>query len=159
MLGLFAEKVLALACAIQQRALEAETLDEMSRAAGAIHKLGRSMRQSIALQARLETDRARAEASPPARPQAPAAVRKAAQAKRAVERCVWNEYEFEDSAADSLLEDVDDRLAELSEAEAFLFADLDSLIAGLCREFGLDPPQPRARLTLAAPEPAAADSS
>src|SRR6185312_3158436 len=59
MLGLLAEKALALACAVQTRALEAETTEEMARLSQAFVRLGRSARQSIALQARHEHDRLR----------------------------------------------------------------------------------------------------
>src|SRR5579859_6011719 len=61
MLGLLAEKTLALACAVQQRALEAETSEEMAQLSHAFVRLGRSVRQSIALHARHERDRLRGE--------------------------------------------------------------------------------------------------
>jgi hypothetical protein len=175
MLGLLAEKTLALACAVQARALEAESADEMAKLSGAFARLSRSVRQSIALHARLEGDRLRpAPAAPaPAQP-APAAApsepedphrlavrRRRAMITRAVERCVWNEYDDEDedeeATACSLLKDFDDRLADLAEDDAFLDADPDRLIAQFCAELGLEPPPVRPRATLAAAIPSGAE--
>src|SRR5215472_12487616 len=78
-LGIFADAVLKLALDIQQQALDAVDLDQKVRAAGAVHQLGRGLRQTIALQAKLarEARRDAAEArdafadAPPARPTAP----------------------------------------------------------------------------------------
>src|SRR5439155_16720769 len=73
-LGIFADAVLKLALHIQQQALEAEDLDQKVRAAGAVHRLGRGLRQTVALQAKLARDaraeaaKLRAEAEPPAEP-------------------------------------------------------------------------------------------
>src|SRR6476646_3935755 len=63
-LGIFADAVLKLALDIQQQALDAEDLDQKVRCAGAVHQLGRSLRQTIALQAKLSRD-ARQEAAEP----------------------------------------------------------------------------------------------
>ena len=72
-LGIFADAVLKLALHIQRQAMDAEDLDQKVRAAGAVHRLGRGLRQTVALQARLARD-ARAEAArpPPAQPVAQA---------------------------------------------------------------------------------------
>jgi len=150
-LGLLAEKALALACVIQQRALEAETPGEMAALSGAFVKLSRSVRQSIALHAKLETDRRQGERqeqalAPP--PEPTPAERKKARVRRAVERLVWDEYDRDDDGEEetavSLLEDLTDRLGELAEAEDFLVADVDALIAELAVELGLrfEPPGP-----------------
>ena len=63
-LGIFADAVLKLALHIQQEALDAEDLDQKVRLAGAVHRLGRGLRQTVALQTRLARD-ARAEAAKP----------------------------------------------------------------------------------------------
>src|SRR5512144_1675534 len=55
-LGIFADAILKLALHIQQEALDAEDLDQKVRAAGAVHQLGRGLRQTIALQAKLARD-------------------------------------------------------------------------------------------------------
>src|SRR5512140_1606385 len=106
-LGIFADAVLKLALHIQQQAMEAEDLDQKARAAGAVHRLGRGLRQTVALQAKLARDARREaaerqpEADPPDEPaEQPApldpttvAVRRRRDwLTRGVERCVWNEY-------------------------------------------------------------------
>jgi hypothetical protein len=160
-LGIFADAVLKLALHIQQEAMASEDLDQKARAAGAVHRLGRGLRQTVALQARLARD-ARAEAAkpqpqaepPPEEPEEPAPLDPKAVAvrrrrdwlTRGVERCVWNEYERDDEAqeftADSLLEDFRERLADITaDPEAFLALDPDTLLVELCKELGLTPPQ------------------
>ena len=158
-LGIFADAVLKLALHIQQEALDAEDLDQKVRAAGAVHRLGRGLRQTLALQAKLARD-ARAEAAniqpeaePPEEPEAAApldpqtvAVRRRRDwLTRGVERCVWNEYDREDEAAeftgDSLLEDLHERLADImADPDAFLALDPDELLVQLCRDLGVTPP-------------------
>jgi hypothetical protein len=156
-LGIFADAVLKLAMHIQQQAMDAEDLDQKVRAAGAVHRLGRGLRQTIALQAKLARD-ARAEVakleseaeSPeepaPRDPKTVAVRRRRDWLTRGVERCVWNEYEREDETAeftgDSLLEDLHERLADLTaDPDAFLRLDPDDLLVELCKDLGLKPPQ------------------
>src|SRR5438445_6736493 len=107
-LGIFADAVLKLALHIQQEAMVAEDLDQKVRAAGAVHRLGRGLRQTLALQAKLARD-ARGDAvataedkafdPPPSEPAAPpdpktvAVRRRRDWLTRGVERCVWNEYD------------------------------------------------------------------
>jgi hypothetical protein len=165
-LGIFADAVLKLALHIQQEAMAAEDLDQKVRAAGAVHRLGRGLRQTLALQAKLARDarsdafesaEAQASIPEPAEPPAPldpqtvAVRRRRDWLTRGVERCVWNEYEREDEAGeftgDSLLEDFHERLADLmADPEAFLRLDPDDLLVELCKELGLKPPEfhPRA---------------
>src|SRR3954465_6245967 len=130
-LGIFADAVLKLALQIQQEALAAEDLDQKIRAAGAVHQLGRGLRQTIALQAKLGREarreaaeepepKAAAAGSEPAAPPNPKTVavrRRRDWLTRGIERCVWNEYEREDDAGEltgeSLLEDLEERLADL----------------------------------------------
>ena len=158
-LGIFADAVLQLALDIQRDALAAEDLDQKVRAAGAVHQLGRGLRQTIALQAKLARE-ARAEASERPEPAAPAPAEPATPPdpktialrrrrdwlRRGVERCVWNEYErdddVEESTGDSLLEDFHERLADLmADPDAFLALDPCDLIVQLCTELGLKPPE------------------
>lgn len=182
-LGIFADAVLKLALHIQQEAMNAEDLDQKIRAAGAVHRLGRSLRQTVALQARLARD-ARAEAAKPqsaraeaprpepdagaqgdapADPKAVAVRRRRDWLTRGVERCVWNEYdradETEEFTGDSLLEDLHERLSDLmADPDAFLQLDPDDLLVELAKELGLTPPEfhPRAPPVPAAPAQAAA---
>jgi hypothetical protein len=181
-LGIFADAVLKLALHIQQEAMVAEDLDQKVRAAGAVHRLGRGLRQTVALQARLARD-ARAEAArpqpapdverseeqEPTDPKTVAVRRRRDWLTRGVERCVWNEYdstdETEEFTADSLLEDLRERLADLmADPDAFLQLDPDDLLVELCQELGLKPPEfhPRAPpipATLAAADANGHDSS
>src|SRR3954447_6829358 len=71
-LGIFADAVLKLALHIQQEAMGAEDLDQKVRAAGAVHRLGRGLRQTLALQAKLARD-ARQEAVAATEAQSPVA--------------------------------------------------------------------------------------
>jgi hypothetical protein len=158
-LGIFADAVLKLALHIQQEALAAEDLDQKVRAAGAVHQLGRGLRQTIALQAKLARDARRdadetpePEAPPRAEPATPPDAKTVAVRRRrdwltrGVERCVWNEYDREDETeeftGDSLLEDFQERLADLmADPEAFLALDPCDLLVRLCQELGLTPPE------------------
>jgi hypothetical protein len=163
-LGIFADAVLKLALHIQQEAMAAEDLDRKVRAAGAVHRLGRGLRQTVALQAKLaRASRAEAakpaphpqseppEENQPADPRTVAVRRRRDWLTRGVERCVWNEYDrtddTEEFTADSLLEDLGERLSDLmADPEAFLQRDPDDLLVELCQELGLTPPEfhPRA---------------
>ena len=162
-LGIFADAVLKLALDIQHDALAAEDLDQKVRAAGAVHQLGRGLRQTIALQAKLarEARREAAEtalgeaqkdrppvAAEPAEPPDPKTIavrRRRDWLTRGVERCVWTEYERDDETeeftADSLLEDFRERLDDLTaDPDAFLKLDPDTLLVQLCQDLGLKPP-------------------
>jgi hypothetical protein len=181
-LGIFADAILKLALHIQQEALDTEDLDQKVSLAGAVHRLGRGLRQTVALQAKLARD-ARAEAAKPTPrpeprppkdpepvdPKTVAVRRRRDWLTRGVERCVWNEYdstdETEEFTADSLLEDLRERLADLmADPDAFLQLDPDDLLVELCQELGLKPPEfhPRAPpipATLAAADANGHDSS
>jgi hypothetical protein len=156
-LGVFADAVLKLALHIQQQALDAEDLDQKVRLAGAVHRLGRGLRQTVALQAKLARDarteaaKAQPDAQPseeptPLDPKTVAVGRRRDWLTRGVERCVWNEYDREDEAGEftgeSLLEDLHERLADLmAEPDAFLQLDPDALLVELCKDLGLEPPE------------------
>ena len=163
-LGEVAEGLHAVFKEAQRRTLAAEDNDEFVRLSGSLHKVARGLRQTLALHARFEKERR--EGGPATRePTAPATLppppadprRQALQARKAfitrgVERCVWSEYDDDDAdeeaTADSLLEDLSDRLDELANDDAFLAADIDTLIAEFCRELGVDPPERPTRAQL-----------
>jgi hypothetical protein len=160
-LGIFADAVLKLALHIQQEALDAEDLDQKVRAAGAVHRLGRGLRQTVALQAKLARDarteaaKVQSDAQPfPEPSEEPTALdpktiavrRRRDWLTRGVERCVWNEYDREDEAAeftaDSLLEDLHERLADLmADPDAFLQRNPDALLIELCKDLGVTAPE------------------
>jgi len=160
-LGIFADAVLKLALHIQREAMETDDLDQKVRAAGAVHRLGRGLRQTLALQAKLERDTRREDAeaakaaAPPAPPPAEAPVppdpktaairRRRDWLTRGVERCVWNEYDGDDEAGEftreSLLEDLHERLSDImGDPEAFLALDPNDLLVELCKDLGVTPP-------------------
>ena len=165
-LGIFADAVLKLALHIQREAMAADDLDQAIRAAGAVHRLGRGLRQTVALQAklgreaRIEAAKAQADVRPapepepepePLDPKTHAVRRRRDWLTRGVERCVWNEYERDEESGEfigeSLLEDFHERLADLmADPNAFLALDPDVLAVELCKELGLTPPtfHPRA---------------
>lgn len=166
MLGLLAEKTLALACAVQQRALEAETAEEMAQLSHAFVRLGRSVRQSIALHAKEERDRLRGEreaADAEAQARVQAVGRRKLALRRDVEAILCADWDpgiekdggesFELSAA------LHERIEDLSEAEDFLDLDPDQLIAQLCGDLAVEAARadaalaPRKRATAAGPQP------
>jgi hypothetical protein len=120
---------------------EAETPERKATLATALHKVSRSVRQSIFLEARLVRDLVRAERE--------AAVEARGEAKRRteqrkgqlaalVERRIWDEHEEDEGRGIEIL------LAEFIEKDAslddFLTAPLETHIARLCADLGLDPP-------------------
>jgi hypothetical protein len=161
-LGEVAEGLHAVFKETQRRAMEAEDTDEFVRLAGALSKLGRGLRQSLALHGRFEKTRRDAASEAVDKPASPAPADPRRQAidnrkgfiTRGVERCVWSEYDNDDAgeeaAAYSLLDDLSDRLDDLARQDAFLDADVDALIAQFCREIGVDPPERPVRAQLPA---------
>jgi len=157
-LGEVAEGLYAVFKEAQRRTLDADDTDEFVRLSAALSKLGRGLRQSLALHARLEKERREggsepveapaqptAPPAPPVDPQRQAIAQRKAFVTRGVERCVWSEYDDDDAdeetTAYSLLRDLQDRLDELARDDAFLTADVDTLITQFCQELGVDPPR------------------
>lgn len=145
MLGEFAELALVLARDLQQSAMLAEDADDKARLTEAFHRVGRGLRQSLALHARLERDAERA-----AR-EAEADLRSQDQARRArhkasvggvLEQLIWTEAETPDSALDSdvALHDLELLLDAEAERDDFLGQDPDALIARLAETLGLPIP-------------------
>jgi hypothetical protein len=160
MLGLLAEKTLALACAVQQRALEAETSQEMAQLSQAFVRLSRSVRQSIALHARHERDRVhgdREASEAVAQARAPAVERRKARLQRDVMDILgadWDpDIEEDDGESYELGIALRERLDDLSETEDFLDVDPDQLIARLCEDLAVEAARADAAL---APHKAAA---
>src|SRR5581483_9111457 len=144
MLGEFAEWLHAAGREAHSRLMASESAEEFSAYNTALHKLGRGLRQTLALQKRFIDERLRGEAEVQrlarvARPD-PRGV-KTSRISGAIERVVWNEHEdFDETEVERFMEDVDDRLEALSHAEDFLAIPNETLIAQLCDEFDLDVP-------------------
>jgi hypothetical protein len=129
-----------------------------------------ALQAKLARDARAEAAKVQPEAKPtekpaPLDPRTVAVRRRRDWLTRGVERCVWNEYDREDEAAeftgDSLLEDLHERLADLmADPDAFLQLDPDTLLVDLCKELGLAPPEfhpPAPPVPPASPQIAAAN--
>jgi hypothetical protein len=133
---------LALARDLQASALAADDVATKSELGRTFHHVARSVRQTLALEARLERDRQRAGREDRAEAEhhrTAHAERRKAQVKIAVKRCV--RYEHAGFDAENLLGELDERLEE--DALHDLFAgedDIDVHIARLCEELGVPPP-------------------
>ncbi|HEY8003289.1 MAG TPA: hypothetical protein VIE16_03620 [Phenylobacterium sp.] len=138
----------------------------MARLSGAFAKLGRAVRQSVALHARLESDRRRGEAqveNEAARARIQALEHRKGRVRRGVDRVLESEWEAPDYEPDEDDEDdvglvfpwaalAYDRVEDLSAAQDFLNRDPDELIAALCEELRAALP-PLSRPSAAAPAP------
>jgi len=148
---------LALARDLQACALAADDVATKSDLGRTFHHVARSVRQALALEARLQRDRQRAGREARAeveRDGAARAERRKAQVRIAVKRCIG--YEHSGFDADNLLDDLDERLEE--DALHGILAgedDIEVHIARLCEELGVPPPWCDAA-TLAAEAEAAA---
>ena len=130
---------LSLARELHGRALAAETPEAAADLALAFHRISRSVRQTLALEARLERDRTRhaREAQAESGRQAQARVsRRKAQVRAAVERLIWTEAE-RDEDAERLSDAFDDLLEAESLSDGFADEPLDAQVARLCAELGL----------------------
>src|ERR1700712_406060 len=90
---------LTLARDLHKRAIEAEDADQAARLAMAFHHISRSVRQSLALQARLARERRQAggrERDDTERRETPRRDQRKAQVQAAVQRLVWTEHERPD---------------------------------------------------------------
>lgn len=122
----------------------AETPAERNDAVKAFHTLSRSVRQSVALEARLARQQAldareaeRAEAGRPSRrPGAAEISRRASAVRSAVTRVIWDEAEDDDSA--TWLEDaLNEELGGACLRDDFCAETLDDHIVRLCQGLGL----------------------
>ena len=101
LLGRLAELGMALAEDLHARARAADTPQEAETLASGFHKLSRSVRQSLALEARLRRDAERVRREEEAKTEAAAekpAIRRRAEAKARLDRLIWTEAEYDDTA-------------------------------------------------------------
>jgi hypothetical protein len=132
---------MALARNLQARALAAE-----DAAAGdlalAFHRIARCVRQTLALELRLERERRQAarEVAKDASRETLARLRKRrAQVRSALAPLIWTEAEGDEDEADALFDDLDARLMEAYDDDAFLADPLDVVIARIRCDMGLRP--------------------
>lgn len=140
LLARYAERAAALADDLCEQALAAETPEAKQSLTFAFHRMGRALRQSLALEAKLRRDAARAAQAE--REQATnAETARRAERRRKVEtsltRLIWQEAEDEDWANERV-EDLERFLAE-DEAHDDVPDDIDAYILHLARELGLSP--------------------
>ena len=101
LLGRLAELGMALAEDLHARALSADTPQEAETLASGFHKLSRSVRQSLALEARLRRDAERVRREEETQAETDAAkpaIRRRAEAKARLDRLIWTEAEYDDTA-------------------------------------------------------------
>ena len=148
-----AELGLSLARDVHARAEAAETPEQTATLATAFHRLTRGVRQTLALEARLERDRVRADREDHAeavRAEKQRASRRYDQVKAAVERLIWTEAEGED--AEQLLADLEDHLDAETLSDDFGQDPLDRHIAKLAKNLGLPDPPPQGEVSPKATE-------
>ena len=143
MLARYAELALSLAEQLHADAMAAETPDQRAGLAGAFHRICRSGRQSMALEARLVREAAREARAEAGLGQAAREARIELRKKRlaqAVEPLIWTEVEDEDQV--EALQDLELCLAEAALCEAFLDEPLETQLARLCDALRLPNPPP-----------------
>lgn len=141
MLAELAELDLALAKRLHACAMAAEDPEAVGALSRGYQRIARSLRQTLALKAKLKRDReADLRAHPPPPPPPPRRdpgriARRKDELRQAVRRVIWNEQEGEH--ADYLFDLLEDRLEQHGRAAAFGLEPLDEHIADLCADFGL----------------------
>jgi hypothetical protein len=129
---------LTLARGLHGRALAAGTAEEAQVLSLAFHRISRSVRQTLALESKLERERRRLDLEDrrdvERRVETEVSHRKA-QIRLAVERAVWTEAEGLE--AERLLDDLDDLLEERAFGDGFLDGPVETLIARIQDDLGL----------------------
>jgi hypothetical protein len=145
LLGRFADQAALLAEDLCAAALAAETADEKQSLTLAFHRMGRTLRQTLALEAKLRRDARRQDHVEQDRAGKLAQARVTAHRNKLtaeVHRLIWNEAE-DDDQAETLKSELDDRLdLEALDAEDFLTEPVEDQIARLCAAIGLKAPPP-----------------
>lgn len=134
---------LSLVRRLHEAAVTAEEPRAAAELAGAFHRISRSVRQTLALEARLERDRARQDRedrAEAARRREARIGRRKAEVRAALERLIWTEAEGEE--AEDLLCELDELLERDALTGGFAEAPLETCIARLHRELDLASPPP-----------------
>ena len=149
MLSRLAELDLALAEKVHAQAMAATEPDEINGLGRTYQRVARSLRQTLAMKARLRRERAERAAAPRAERRAdPRVQAHKAQVRAALRAHLWTEYEHE--AAEQILDEADWFLDLEAEEDGFLADPVAAIVARLCRDAEIDPPK------RAPPEPAPA---
>jgi hypothetical protein len=152
---------LALARDLQACALAAGEASEKAELSLAFHRTSRSVRQSLALEAKFERDRqtaAREDCEVAERAATLRVATRKAQVKLVVERCVWAEADGDE--AEKLLSDLDDIL-ELDTLSGTFSGDdaIEAHVARICAQLGVDTPEAFAARRAEEPSPAVASDA
>ena len=150
-LGALTELGLSLARALHARALAAETGQEAQALGLAFQRVSRSVRQSLALEAKLERAAKLAESEAQAAAQEVEALVRQAQARRvglhrnrvhnAMHRLIWTEAEGDEDEIETLDDDLAARLDVAAEDEdAFLATPVEAFVARFTAEMELAVP-------------------
>ena len=129
---------LELARGLQVWALAAETAGEAQALSLAFHRTSRSVRQTIALEAKLDRDRRgqdRDDRRAAEQRDGARTVRRRQQLRLAVERAIWTEVEGD--VAEHLVDHLDDLLEEDALDDGFLEGPVEAQIARLRADLGL----------------------
>ena len=152
----FSELCLVSARDLAARQLAAEDAAQAAGLASALHKVGRSLRQSIALEARLRRDQeqgVRVAAAEAVKAEEKRHAHRKAQVRLAVERLIWTEARDEDEA-EELVEDLFPLLCEEELSDGFCDEPLEELVARVVKALG---PIPRAQPAARTPDRRPAD--
>ncbi len=153
---------MSLARHVHACAISTEDPDEVANLSRAYQRISRSLRQSLALHARLKADRERREREvppPPPKPLPPTPAREHARiverrdaVRRAAQRVIWSEYEYEETEDEErddvgyLLDLLDERLRTQvrdntfglkADDDAWVVEPLDEHVVRLCASLGL----------------------
>ena len=139
MLARLAEFDLAAAERVHGRLMAAEETSEIAELGRTYQRVARSLRQTLALKAKLKRDRESAakEAPPAPTPTGPVATaRRVRELRQAVRRVIWNEAEDADSA--TLLEEaLDELVIDEMPRRGFCAEALDDHVIRVCLELDL----------------------
>ena len=128
---------------LRDRQLAAEDADVAARAALALHRVMRGVRQSMALEAKLDRDRLSAERDARNRAAQVRMIKTHEHRERIrhrVERLIWDEAERSD--AEELYKKLDDLLDEAELDETFLDQPVERFIARFAKALGVNLPLP-----------------
>lgn len=138
MLSRLAEFDLSAAERVHGRLMAAEEASEIAELGRTYQRIARSLRQTLALKAKLKREREAAAKDAPAEgpPGGVAVARRMREVRRAVGRVIWNEAEDADHAT-LLEEEMDDRLTREMLGDGFCAEPLDDHVARVCVMLGL----------------------
>jgi hypothetical protein len=138
-----AELGLTLARALHEKALAAETPQEACELGLAFHRISRSVRQTLALEARLERERlrlareAREERHAAERQRQDGLPQRKARVRAAVERLIYTEAD--ETEIEALLEELEPCLAAAALTDDFVLGPVQAQVDRICADLGLAP--------------------